>query len=163
MADPAAFTGALASAAGPAEAFAGLRELARDTIGHTLFTAMTFDRERGEAERIYSDRPEVYPVSGTKPAPRNGWAAAVLERRETFVANTIEAIAEYFPDHEVIASLGCGSILNLPVVVGGEVLGTVNCLAPTGHYTPDRVAAAEILRLPAAACFLFHLVRKGGR
>lgn len=161
MADTTGFARALADAAGPLEAFAALRDLARTTLGHTLFTAMTFDSERGEARRIYSDRTDAYPVSGTKPAPHNAWADRVLVRRETFVANAIDEIAVLFPDHELIASLGCGSILNLPAVIGGKVLGTINCLDAPGHYTPERVAASEALRLPAVACFLFHLTRKG--
>ena len=70
-----------------------------------------------------------------------------------FVANTIEDIAEVFPDHATIASLGCGSVLNLPVVLGGELVATVNLLDEAGHYAPDRVAAAEErLAVPRRLC-----------
>lgn len=162
MPEFAAFARVLAAAGAPADAFAALCGLAERTVGHTLFTAMTFDRTTRGARRIYSNRPDAYPVSGTKPAPANAWADRVLVRREPFVANTIEDIAEFFPDHPLIASLGCGAILNLPVVVGNEVLGTLNCLNAAGFYTPDRVAASDALALPAAACFLFHLHRNGG-
>lgn len=164
MSDLAAFTRALTNAADPAEGFAALCTLSERTVGHTLFTLMTFDRTHNEARRIYSSRPEAYPVSGTKPTPANAWADQVLRRHEPFVANTIEAIADFFPDHALIASLGCGSILNLPVVAGGEALGTINCLHAARHYTPERVAASAALSLPGVACFLFHLHRldKGG-
>ena len=67
-----------------------------------------------------------------------------------------------FPDHELIASLGCEAVLNLPVVAGGAVLGTLNCLDAAGAYTPDRVAAADALRLPGAAALLLERTLNGG-
>lgn len=78
----------------------------------------------------------------------------VLARHETFVANTIDAIAEVFFDHALIRSLGCESAINIPVVVAGTVLGTINCLHTAGHYTAERVARAEGLKLPGAAAFM---------
>jgi hypothetical protein len=59
-----------------------------------------------------------------------------------------------FPDLDLIMSLGCGSAINLPVVAGGEMLGSVNLLHAEGWYTPERVAAATALTIPAIACFL---------
>lgn len=58
-----------------------------------------------------------------------------------------------FPDHELIQSLGCESCLNLPIIINGQLRGTLNCLHNAGHYTPDRVAAAEGLK-PAGALAL---------
>ena len=34
------------------------------------------------------------------------------------------------------------------------MIGTVNLLDRAGHFTPDRVAAAEALRLPAQAVLM---------
>ncbi|MNY76956.1 hypothetical protein D3C86_2167130 [compost metagenome] len=59
-----------------------------------------------------------------------------------------------FGDHETIWALGCGSVANIPVVVGGELLGTVNCLDVEHHYTPERVALSKHLELPAKLAFL---------
>ena len=42
----------------------------------------------------------------------------------------------------------------MPIVVGGEVLGTINCLHEAGFYTRDKVEAAEALKLPGAVCLL---------
>ena len=85
---------------------------------------------------------------------RDRWSEKVEGRHETFVANTIAEIAEVFPDHELILSLGCESCINIPVVIGGQVAGTLNCLHEAGHYTPERVAASEQLKLPGAVAFL---------
>ena len=66
----------------------------------------------------------------------------------------IEEIAEVFGDHALIDALGCQSVINVPIVVGGTVIGTINCLHEKGYYTPERVAAAEALKLPGAVCML---------
>ena len=119
-----------------------------------LFTVMTHDGNKGVASRIFSNMPDAYPVSGTKPANPTDWSRQVIERKQTFVANDIEGIRAVFDDHELIRSLGCESVINVPIVVGGEVLGTINCLHEAGFYTSDKVEAAETLKLPGAVCLL---------
>ena len=138
----------------PRHVFDALCALARRTVGARLFTLMRFDAATREARRIYSNMPEAYPEQGTKPVNETRWTAHVLDGHETFIANDIDGIAEVFGDHELIASLGCESVMNVPVVVDGQVLGTINCLDRAGHYTAERVAAADALRLPGAAAFL---------
>ncbi len=104
--------------------------------------------------RVHSSHPEAYPVSGRKPKGAGPWHDLVMVQRRPFVANAIEDIAEVFPDWQLIQSLGCGSALNIPVVVADRVLGTINLLDATGHYTPDRVEAALALRPLYALAFL---------
>ena len=140
----------------PTSAFEGLERLAQLIMGVRLFSLMAIDRESSTAGRIYSSDQKAYPVQGTKPVPQNEWTQIVLERRETFVANDIERIAEVFPDHELIRSLGCGSVINVPIVVCGRVVGTINCLNEAGRYGPEKVAASEQLKLPGAAAFMLH-------
>ncbi len=148
----------------PATAFDALCALAKRTVGHRLFTLMTFDEVTHEASRIYSNMPDAYPVSGKKPANQSDWSRQVIGERRTFVANDIRAISEVFPDYELIRSLGCESVINIPVYVAGNFLGTINCLEKAGHYTPERVTASEALKLPGAACFLMQIfLEDGGR
>jgi hypothetical protein len=119
--------------------------LVADTIGIKLFTLMEVDPERELAWRSHTNMPGAYPLKGEKPFPKNRWAEIVEQNGETFVAHSINEIAEVFPDHELIQSLGCESCLNLPIFIAGQLRGTLNCLHEAGHYTPDRVAAAETL------------------
>ena len=130
--------------------------MADTLIGAKLFTLMSFDFETSLAARFFSNMPDAYPVSGTKPVNTDHWATTVLIEKKVFVANTIAEIADVFPDHELIKSLGCESCINVPVVIGGTVAGTINILNEAGHYTPERIAAAEALKLPAALCFLLN-------
>jgi len=134
------FDDAIAAAITPDACWRALEQFSLALDAHKLFTVMTVDLTASLARRVYTNNPAAYPVSGTKPIHHDAWFAIVHDQKRSFVANTIEAIAEVFPDHETIASLGCGSVLNLPLVLRGELVATINLLHWTGHYTPDRVA-----------------------
>ncbi|VVT01526.1 GAF domain-containing protein [Hoeflea sp. EC-HK425] len=140
----------------PRTTFEALCAFAQQTVGVKLFTLMTFDARTRGAQRIFSNMPDAYPELGTKPVNETWWTNHVLDGHKTFVANDIDAIAEVFPDHELISSLGCQSVINVPIIVNGAVFGTINCLDAAGHYTPERVAASDALKLPGAAAFLLN-------
>ncbi|MFN0194066.1 MAG: GAF domain-containing protein [Aestuariivirga sp.] len=131
-----------------------LKVLSEAVAGHKLFTIMTVDNTAGLARRAYTSHERDYPVSGTKPIHHDLWFDIVHGEKRSFVANTIDDISKVFPDFELIASLGCGSVMNLPVVLQGELVATVNMLDAEYHYTPERVAAAEaLLAIPAKLCY----------
>lgn len=114
-------------------------------LGTRLFTVTALDDRAGVHRRVYTSHPVEYPASGTKPLDKDGWYDACVAAQKTFVANTAPEFARYFFDHALITSLGLGSCINIPVADGGPVLGTVNLLAETGHFTPARLAAYETL------------------
>jgi hypothetical protein len=163
MTDPiVTFTDALQTAETETAAFDALCALTKATVGAKLFTVMTSDLEAMEARRAYTDDAENYPTSGTKPIEMNRWFETVLVRRETFVSNTLDDIATVFPDAELIGRLGCGSVVNLPIIVGGQVLATMNILHEEGYYTPERVDQIQRdLRLPALSATLVARVLAG--
>ena len=148
------FSSALAEPDQPTSSYIALMELARQLVGAELFTLTMVDHQRREATRLYTSRPRDYPVLGTKPMPDNQWSQTVLRNGEIFVANNSDEIAKVFFDHALIKSLGCESIINIPVHVAGEVIGTINCLHEAGHYSASHQTRAEGLRLPGAAVFL---------
>jgi hypothetical protein len=148
------FANKVSAAMSSAEVWAALDTLALAEPGHILFTVTTVDLDEGVARRVYTNRPKQYPVSGTKPIHRDEWFHIVHDQRRRFVANTIEDIAKVFPDYELIKSLGCGSVLNLPIFLRNELVATVNMLAEEQHYTAERVAVAEaLLPVPASLCW----------
>lgn len=112
-------------------------------LGTRLFTVTRLDEDAALFARVFTSHPVEYPVSGTKPMERDGWYDTTIAGRQTFVANTPPEFARYFFDHELIVSLGLGACINVPVVDGGRVLGTVNILAEAGHFTPGRLADYE--------------------
>jgi GAF domain-containing protein len=157
------FLEALAARGQPGTTFLSLQTLFRQEVGAKLFTVMTFDPLTVQSQRVHSSHPKEYPVSRGKPLPVGVWVRTVIEERKMFVANTIEAIAEVFPDHELIRSLGCESVVNLPILFADAVIGTVNLLDASGHYTPDRIAKIESLSLFAATALLAARLAGTGR
>ncbi len=149
------FNAALSAATTADVAQAALHKLADALIGARLFTVMTVDMATELASRSYTSDPESYPTSGTKPITRNSWFNQVHDRHEMFVANTLDEIAGVFPDHELIGQLGCGAVINLPVIHKGELIATVNMLDAEHSYTAERQKiATDDLTLPALATLL---------
>ncbi len=149
------FDGAIARAASAEACWQALERLASEGAGHKLFTVMTVDLAGDVARRVYTNDPAAYPVSGTKPITHDSWFEIVHGQRRTFVANTIAEIATVFPDHDKIGALGCGSVVNLPVVLAGKLAATINLLHEARYYTPARVATIEgTLSIPSKLALL---------
>lgn len=159
MTDPArAFQVALSDATTATQAYDALCALTRATVGAKLFTVMTADMQAMLARRAYTDDPVNYPTSGTKPITIDRWFEQVHGRHESFVANRLDDIATVFPDADLIGRLGCGSVVNLPVILGGDMVATINILHEEGYYTPERVALIhDVLALPATATLAIAL------
>ncbi len=155
--DAAAFLKALAAPGQPGPTFAALEAFVRREVGAKLFTIMFYDAPTRMARRAYTSHPREYPIAGEKPLPEGPWSWIVIEQRRPFVANTIEAIAEVFPDHALIEALGCGSVVNWPIQFDGAVIGTVNTLDVADHYTNERVARFSAL---APLCALAMLAAR---
>jgi len=157
-ADPAgalaAFDRALASMKHGDDAWQALQVLAEKVVGVKLFTVMTIDWENEHAGRVFTSHPDAYPVSGTKPIVHDYWFDVVHKDRQAFVANTLDEMGEHFFDQATIASLGCGSVVNLPIEIAGAMVGTLNLLHEAQFYTPERVALTRHLALPAKAAYL---------
>lgn len=138
----------------PIATFEAFFRVVNEVVGVRLLTLTTFDVVAGHARRVYSNMPIEYPISGTKPVRPTRWTDKVIGNHENFVANTLDELSEVFEDFELIESLRCGSVLNVPIVVAGKLLGTVNCLHSEHYFTQERVSAIETLNLNAAACFM---------
>lgn len=135
-----AFLDLVRGPAATASMFGFVARLIDDAIGSKLTTATVFDVASGRLRRVYTEDAEAYPVGGYKPIPANKWTDTLIGRHEVYTALTIEAIAEDFFDWQLIRSLGCESIANLPIVVGGQTIGAFNLLHDAGYYTAERLA-----------------------
>ena len=126
---------AVATLPGQPQALFGALDAALGAVlGHRLFTLMRYHARTGESERIYTTHPREYPVGGRKPLNPTAWSEQVLTRQQPYLGRTPAEVQAVFFDHALIASLGCGSVLNLPVVWDGRVLGTINLLHEAGWY-----------------------------
>lgn len=122
-------------------------------FGHQLFTLLAYHPENGEVERLYSSRPDVFPLQGRKMMGPTEWGARVLHSGEAYLGRRVADIRWAFPDHELIASLGLGCILNRPLAWNGQVLGVLSLLQEgEGCYSEEDLEAATpyaALLLPA--------------
>lgn len=149
------FDAAIAEAKGAEAAYLALEELVRATVGAKLFTVMTVDMEHDLSRRAYTSDPVNYPTSGTKPINYGPWFDTVHTQKAYFIANTIEDIAKVLFDHELINELGCQSIVNMPVIIGGTLIAVVNMLDVAGHFTPERVQLIrDVISVPAKLAVL---------
>src|SRR6266853_2023945 len=133
------------SRAGPAMLGCGMSRRARiDPLPH-LATVAAAVRTSGE--------PEAYPVGGRKPVPPTPWARRLFEERQPYIGYTADDIREVFFDHALIASLGCASVLNLPVVHDGRTLGVLNLLHEARWYGEDDVPLGQVFAALAVPAF----------
>lgn len=145
--DPAADLAAVAAATAlpgqPAPLFAALDRAMGASIGHRLFTILIADRAAGYSQRVYSNMPEAYPVGGLKPIRDTPWSARLFDAGECHIGRNYEELQAIFLDHALIRSLGCESVLNVPVRWDGGSIGTINLLHRAAHYDEADVAPAR--------------------
>jgi GAF domain-containing protein len=112
-----------------------------ERVGHRLLTLLYKDGD--EVARVYSNMPDAYPVFGRKPMGVTPWGDLVLRRQQPFLGRDREAVKWAFFDHELIASLGLNSAINIPVVYDGETIGTINLLHEEYYYEEKHVEIAR--------------------
>jgi hypothetical protein len=126
----------------PAPIFAASHRALGNLIGAKLFTILKVLPD-GSTERTYTSDPGAYPLSGRKPRNETPWYETVILARQHYFGPTRAHIREVFFDHELIFSLGCGSVINVLVLFDGRVLGAVNMLHEERWYQPEDAARAE--------------------
>ena len=114
----------------------------QDLVGHRLFTLLAVMPDGEEVQRFWSSDETSYPLTGRKRVGPTPWGEVVLKRRSPWLGNDAEAIRWAFADHELIASLGLGACINIPIVHRDRLLGTMNMLHAEHHFTQADVAVA---------------------
>ena len=71
------------------------------------------------------------------------------------VGDTPELMRPFIPETDDLVAMGYGSTLCLPIVIAGEVRGTVNLLGDAGVLTPATLAEIDSLLPIAALIFTF--------
>lgn len=134
-----------ASALDAAEVYDAAARGAATLLGCQLFTIMVFHADTMEVERVYSNRPQDYPVGGRKQKRDTAWGRQVLEQGEPYIGRSIDDIRRHFDDHTLIEGLGLSAILNMPVRVAGRTIGTMNLLDDSPHYREADLVHAGLI------------------
>jgi GAF domain-containing protein len=122
----------------PSRLFEAIEAETQSLVGHRLFTVLYVDGQ--DVARIYSSNAAAYPVSGRKPMGPTPWGAHVLAGKRPYLGQDAAAIRWAFFDHVLIASLGLGSVINIPVIYDGRAIGTMNLLDAEHHYQEAHVS-----------------------
>mgnify|MGYP003537878887 FL=1 len=105
-----------------------------------LLTVTAHDLAKGVYRRVWSSRPDIYPVPGTKPMTDEAWIAASSGGATVLVIDSQKDFDAMFPDAGVLRAIGCGAALTVPVLTrDGTVAGTVNMLDADGWFVPGRI------------------------
>ena len=123
--------------------FTALTDLIREEVDYVLFTLLAVDG--AEVVRIYTSDAVHYPVSGRKPMGDTPWGRLVIGEKKSFLARDPEGLRWAFFDYELIASLGGGSQINVPVVYNGHCIGTINLTHRDGYYNEAHLSKVEAI------------------
>lgn len=132
--------------------------LARDA-GCGLLTALIYDLDGMRSCRVFSEDRAAYPVGNFKALVPGPYFDKVVAGKAAHAAPDIEGVRGLFFDWEKIRDLGFESSLNIPAVIDGRLVGTVNLLGRSGTYTPGTVAKALAWQPIITLCFLLLLHR----
>lgn len=137
----------------PLATFRALDAALAEAVGHRLCT-MQVHYPGGEAERVYSNHPEHYPVGGRKRASDAPRMRELMEHGRSILVRTEEELRASYPDHAGASALGCGSAVNTPVRWQGRTLGQVNLMNASGWYEEADLLRIRAIVQYALPCFL---------
>jgi len=145
----------LPRASSPDAALRILEQVRQKLLGDGLLTVnlnatpKRIDDEAVELQRLWSSRPEVYPVAGRKRKAITPWVRQLLLRCEVFVGEGDAILAEVFDDHKLIASLGLHAVINVPLLMDGRCIATFNVLGTRPQWQPHEMMLARLLAVLA--------------
>ena len=141
------------------EFYKKLDKTIKNNIGHRLFTLTVVDYSIKYVERVYSNNTKIYPLLGTKPIPINSWTNKVINNKKSFFGENKNQIKKLFFDYEKIFSLGCGSIINIPIINDQKILGTLNILHKERFYTIKSVKMIQPYAQLLSPYFILHQLK----
>ena len=141
------------------EFYKKLDKTIKNNIGHRLFTLTVVDHSIKYVERVYSNNTKIYPLLGTKPIPKNSWTNKVINNKKYFFGESKNQIKKLFFDYKKIFSLGCGSIINIPIINDQKILGTLNILHKERFYTIKSVKMIQPYAQLLSPYFILHQLK----
>ena len=131
--------------------------IAAQRVGAILFSASTCRVESLEVTRVYSTRPDVYPVGATTNKRETSWGRHVLQQRRVFVGEGSLAMAAAFDDQVAMERVGIQSIVNVPIVIRDICLGVLNFGFGVDRVEGRQLTAARLLGIVAGGAFAWRV------
>lgn len=139
--------------AGPQALFGLLAERLGESVGYELLTLLIADEDGSRLVRPYSSRPDQFPCGAADPVEDTRWFRRLFVEQKPVIANDAASIRDWLPAFADAETLGYGSLLNLPIVVTGKVVGLINIMGGSNHFDDRRVEAVRD-EMPLAALAL---------
>ncbi len=144
---------ALTARADAAAAWAAIDALVLRLYDRKLFTALNHLAATAEVERLFSSHPEAYPVGGRKQKQDTHWGKKTIDEGLLYICHTRADIERTFFDHALIASLGVGGMVNIPVMFENKCVASLSLSAPD-----DRFSEADAPELDIVAALSLPLI-----
>jgi hypothetical protein len=138
-------TAALASRSDVDRVFEVVSRVFQNEVGFRLLTVTAILDGASKVKRLWSSNCDIYPIGGTKLLGNDEWNHIVIQQQKPIVCDEPSDVRRMFADHEDIARLNCGAGVNLPVILRGSVIGTVNIFHEPRWFTATRLARANAL------------------
>ena len=146
---------ATALAAGPQPTFAVLSTLFTALPGVRTVTYLATAPDRSVTHRIGTSDPKGFPIGGFDPIDDSAWNRRIFDEQRPIIGDTPELMAQFIPETDQLVAMGYGATLCAPIVIAGDVRGTVNLLGDAGIFTPALLAQFDALLPIAALIFTF--------
>ena len=147
-------TAALASRTLRTSILAAVAEMSAARLGVILFSASICHLDSLELERIYSSKPDTYPVGARESKRQTTWAQHVMRDGKVFVGEGSLAMAAAFDDQGRMEALGVHSIINVPIVLAGRSTGVINFGRASDRVSAEELVFARLLGVAAVAAFV---------
>jgi GAF domain-containing protein len=129
----------------PLAVFSVIDAIATAAIGCKMITIMRYRPDHSTLERVYSNRPDDYPVGGSKIKGQTPWKQQLLDEGRVVLSNDMDALRVNFEDSGALQALGIDAILNIPIVDQGQCRGTLNFGHCSGWFTQHHIDVGTVL------------------
>lgn len=110
-------------------------------VGYKLLTILQLRDER--LHRMHTSDLARYPAGGFKNIANDIWLKTMLSDGVPVISATPEIVKQRFFDHETIFAMGCGSVMNIPVLGPTGTLGSLNLLHEANWFNSEHILAAS--------------------
>jgi hypothetical protein len=154
--DPAAAAKlSIALAAGAGATIAAVNALFLAIPGIRTVTWLATAPDRSVTHRIGTSDPAGFPIGGSDPIDDNAWNRRIFGERRPIIGDTPAEMAVFIPETDRLVARGYGATACVPIVIAGDVRGTVNFLGDAGIFTAATLARITALLPIAALIFTF--------
>lgn len=138
----------------PASVYHAYAGICRLHLYYDLMTVLAYDEADQSCVRVYSSRPEQYPLDWHGQLNSTGWGEAVLRDGKIWHGPNAAAIRSAFNDADRILASGCKTCLSIPTRWNRRTLGAVSFLGNQLRFDDNQIVLLRLFTSLLAAPLL---------